>query len=51
MKRFLVKHAPLVTALVMMVATSASNYCRCMWYQPKEPDDLDEFVKSARHGK
>lgn len=50
-KRFLAKRASLVTALVMVVATSSANFCRCMWYQPKEPDGLDEFVKRERHGK
>ena len=50
-KRFLAKRASLVTALVMVVATSSANFCRCMWYQPKEPDGLVEFVKRERHGK
>ena len=44
-KRFLTKRASLVAALVMVIANSSANYCRCMWYQPKEPDGLNKFVK------
>lgn len=48
MERFLVKKASIVTALVKVVAASSSDFCRCMWYQPKEPDGLEEFAKRRK---
>lgn len=37
-----------MTALVTMVVISSANYCRCMWYQLKEPEGLDEFVNRKK---
>lgn len=37
-----------MTDLVMMVAISSANYCRCMWYQPKEPEGMDELVNRKK---
>lgn len=40
---FIAKHAVILTALVAFVAPLISQECMGLWYQPVEPEGLDEF--------
>ena len=43
-KNILLSHAALVTAIVSLVAPVISQSCKMLWYQPVEPDGLEEFA-------
>lgn len=51
LKKILEKQAPFLSAFVGVIAVFTVNSCRNMWYQPEEPEKLEEFAKRARCGK
>ena len=40
---FVKKNGNLIVALIAMVSTVAVNGCAKQWYQPVEPEGLNEF--------
>ena len=45
---FFIKKAKVLCSFAVVAATFASNGCVTKWYQPKEPEGLEEFVKKFR---
>ncbi len=47
-KLFMRKHGVLLCNLAVLAAISMSNECRCMFYEPEEPEGFEEFAKEIR---
>lgn len=45
LRKILVKYGNVLCALAVLVAPMAARTCRLLYYEPKEPEGLDEFVK------
>ena len=48
-KKFVMKYSATISAIIIFFAPSISQECRLLWYQPMEPEGLDEFVASNRN--
>lgn len=48
---FVKKNGNLIVALVAMVASVAVNGCKGQWYQPAEPERLEEFGEKYSKGR
>lgn len=48
---FVKKNGNLIVALVAMVASVAVNGCKGQWYQPAEPEGLEEFGEKYSKGR
>jgi cyclic lactone autoinducer peptide len=42
------RFARLLVLMAPYIAGLASESCRIIWYQPKEPDGLEEFAKKFK---
>ena len=45
LKHLLLSYSAVVTAVVAFVAPFISQDCKILWYQPVEPEGLDDFAK------
>ena len=48
---FICKHGTRLCTLALAVSTVSVSFCRGMYYQPKEPDNLEEFVRNHNTNK
>lgn len=44
LKQVILKHASKMCAMVVSIASIAPVCCRGIWYQPDEPDGIEEFI-------
>ncbi|MCM1288826.1 MAG: cyclic lactone autoinducer peptide [Clostridium sp.] len=49
LKKWLMRHKYAISSIAMSVATVAVYGCRCKFYQPREPEGLEEFCKRKRN--
>ena len=47
-ERFVRKKGNIIVALIAMISTVAVNGCTRQWYQPEEPEGLEEFGKCRK---
>ena len=48
-KRFIIQNGTKICAFVAAVASIAPRTCRNQWYQPDEPEGIEEFFAKKRN--
>lgn len=47
-EKFMRKHGSSLCALAILISSVSVDVCRGNWYQPKEPEGLQDFLKGQR---
>ncbi len=47
-RKIIEKYGKLICMVAVLITTFGLNDCKGSWYQPKEPEGLEEFIKNKR---